>query len=467
MNKKTILLIVLSVIVFSYFGYIYFQRSGTTVFVDENDNIVAAHFMLKGKTLFKDIYHNRQLGMVYVSYIIQLVLHPQTLYHLILYHRLFVILMSTIFGGLLVFRFGYSALYTVIIFELIKYNSYGNLFQGESIIVYPIVYLMGIAIEGFIRKKITLFDTILTALFSYLVIFTRETYIPLVFCLFSLIFIRLKKRDKYLSVIILLLLSLVTISTVSLTDYIYNLTYANAYSSYGSEINLFKSIFYPFLVFIEGQYTYTRIIIVLLSLSFIISLFYTKRLVYFVILAFAVLRVVPPGTELFSAYKMLVWYALLIFIVASSINKNSKIPLGIFLFGILVFSLFSPQSVLWQKINKLNDFDIGYNRYFVYSQEINRLSKPGDTLYVDGYESLLFWPTKLPSSYKYTFYYPVVKNIKKYSDERMRMFTTNPPTFYFRDCLDPYQLYIPNFARPLYTQLMLNGKISCLFKKKE
>jgi len=143
---KTIFIII-SILFLLFISKKYYDQATSFAFVDEYDNIAVAHQMIKGKKLFSEVFHNRQIGPVYLSYAIQLITKPQTLYQLIAVHRLFIIAISFIFSILLLFRFGLLGLGFPILFEPIKYYFHGNLFLGESMIVYPIIYLVLLLFE--------------------------------------------------------------------------------------------------------------------------------------------------------------------------------------------------------------------------------------------------------------------------------------------------------------------------------
>ena len=91
---KRILIFAGSALLLLFLAYKYFQQSVSFSFVDEYDNFIAAYFMLGGKKLFTDIFHNRQFGPVYLSYLIQLVTQPKSLYQLIMLHRIFVFFLA-------------------------------------------------------------------------------------------------------------------------------------------------------------------------------------------------------------------------------------------------------------------------------------------------------------------------------------------------------------------------------------
>src|SRR5258706_10849313 len=111
---------------------LYYDRVGSFSFGDEYNNFIAGYFMIKGRALFSQIFFNHQVLMAYISFAIQKVFHPTTLYKLVLYHRLFVIFFSFVFDILLVMRFRLRALICILFYEIIKYYLFGNLFLAES-----------------------------------------------------------------------------------------------------------------------------------------------------------------------------------------------------------------------------------------------------------------------------------------------------------------------------------------------
>jgi hypothetical protein len=189
----------------------------------------------------------------------------------------------------------------------------------------------------------------------------------------------------------------------------------------------------------------------------------------------AAVRTVPPDKPFFAAYKMLPWQALLImtiFLLISnlfSIKKAKKLVIVLVsaLMVIFFYTLFSTHSCLWQKINRDEVFNINYNRYYVNGEVIKILSDPKDKLFVDGYDSLIFWQSGLDSSYKYTLYYPVLKDIPYFSNERIKMFKESPPAFYFRDCIANKVLSLPRFIANKYEFFKFNNKNSCLYIHKD
>lgn len=464
----------------------YFDQSASFAFVDEYDNIAAADQMIKGKKLFTEVFHNRQIGPVYLSYLIQTFSKPQTLYQLIVVHRLFVIAFSFSFSMLLLFRFGLIGLGFSLLFEPIKYYFHGNLFLAESFIIYPLVYLVLLLFEK--KKKLSYIDMILTGIFTWFMIFSREPYVPLALLLFISIFIKQKDlKGLIYSSIIVFLLSTISLNGLNLKDYFFQLYTVNKSRISGNSfdnmdnINLFSSLFYPVLMFKGGAWNHFRFILSLYSASLIIFSSYLiivlskyrLVLVTLLILTFSAIRVISPGTVYYGAYRMMIWNGLLIaslLIFLNTIIETKKNFLAPFIMLILIFivSFYPKESFIFRKVNKAQSFNINYNRYFVNGEAIKLLAEKGDTLFVDGYDSLLFWQAGIPSAYKYAFYYPIMKNIKIFDDAKKDMFERTPPTFYFVDCIYRNINPIPkeisaNYKQFIYTVI---NEETCLYINK-
>ena len=164
-SSRKILLLVTALFFIPVF-IIYYKESVSFHFIDEYNNILAGYFLLKGKTLYSQIFFQHQPLMAYISYTLQKILHPNTLYKLVLYHRLFIVFAAFIFDLLLVFRFRIIGFGFTVIFELTKYYLFGGTFLAESLVVYPLIYLLGLVWEVLLKQKISNVDIWLVAVFS-------------------------------------------------------------------------------------------------------------------------------------------------------------------------------------------------------------------------------------------------------------------------------------------------------------
>ena len=481
--KHKILLFVGSALLLLLLAYVYFQQSVSFSFVDEYDNFIAAYFMLGGKKLFTDIFHNRQFGPVYLSYLIQLITQPESLYQLIMVHRIFVIFFSLIFTVLLSIRFGLIGIIFALLYEPIKFYFHGNLFLGESFIVYPLMYLFFLIFENK-REEIAL-DHLLVGIFFWFACFMREPYIPLATFLLFCYLIKFKKvKASKSSLILIIFLSVLSFIGVNIKDYFFQLFQVNSSRIFTNSneslnvTNLLKGFLYPFTVFFGGVWNYFRsitatysMILILLSVFLLkTSKKYWQVTVIFISLGLAALRSVESGKEFYGAYRMTLWYGTIIASVLILLRyllnnkKLSRFAVLTVLSIIFILSYF-PGNFIYKKINREEMFNINYNRSFVNGEIVRILSSLNDTLFVDGYESLIYWQAKIPSSYKYIFYYPVMKGVYRFDQERVNMLRTKTPSFYFIDCnyrkINPIPPEIKsNFRQFIYT---INNEETCLY----
>ena len=183
----TKILLLITCLFFILVVYVYYKESVSFSFIDEYNNFLAGYFLLKGKTLYSQIFFQHQPFMAYISFVLQRVLHPDTLYKLVMYHRLTIIVVAFLFDLLLVYRFRFIGLGFAVIFELTKYYLFGSTFLAESIVVYPLVYLAGLAWEVLQKRRIASWEIWLGSLFTFFVIFMREPYIPTAIGLFVIL----------------------------------------------------------------------------------------------------------------------------------------------------------------------------------------------------------------------------------------------------------------------------------------
>lgn len=478
-----------------YFGFlfiIYHGRVASFIFFDEYANYIAAYFMSHGHELYAQNFFNHQMLPVYISFLIQNLLHPTTLYSLYLDHRMFILFMSFICGSFLLIRMRWIALGFIFIFEISKYYLFGNLFLAESMIVYPLVYLFYLAWRRLQGEAIIWWDLILSAILTWFIVFSREPYIPLALFLFAIILIR-RKLEKWqiVSLAFFLLLSAITLLTVPLKEYFYQAVYVSYATVFLDQIHKTQSgvvgpisiLFYPFVVFFKGDWTFFRWILIGLSSVFLfcstVYIFTIRKykLIIFVVIALALanLRVVLPGTEFYSAFYLIQWYALFIVSISLLLAEIKKSSFKLFLPPIIVvvvvflFIFLSPQSYLHEKLNTNQTFAMQYNMFQTNGEAMKIMAKPNSTMFVDMSDSLLYWTAGLPSSFKYGVFYPVMHDIPKYRKEKEMMFAQKPPDFYYINCTENI---VRNFySLPLqitqqYAPVNFEGNPTCFLVKK-
>lgn len=485
----TILLIFIFLTVLVTNLIFYYLQSVNFNFIDEFDNIMAGFYMTKGRLLFSEIVHHRQPGMVWISFLLQKLTIPGSLYELIVVHRYFIMFFSIIATLFISFRFGLTGFLAIVVYEVIAYYSHGNLFQGESISSYILVYLFGLFLYTLKEKKVYKIDILLSAFFTFAVCIVRETLIPVALFLYASIFWKQQSKEKFVSLSIFLILLILTVISLPLKDYYYQLVQLNFAQVISSEltvhggklVSLLKSFMYPIWTIINFRAEEYNAFLVLLSLvflgisSYIYKTLYTLRPLIFlisIVLFLSVLRPIDPKA-FYAAYKIGPWSALLslavFFLLFEIILKNKlyiklllSFSIGIFL---LVFSInrFIIQS---QKSDRVFQFNTNYNRYFVTGKVVQILSDKNDTFFIDGYDSLMYWQADTKPAFEYIFFYPVMINDPFFSKKRNKMFLKTPPTFYYRDCFDKKNYILPVQTALQYIELKNNKKSSCLYMLK-
>jgi hypothetical protein len=427
--------------------------------------------------------------MVYLSFVVQKIALPQDLYQLVVSHRMFIGLFSVLMSSILIVRFRWVAVWFVLIFELTKYYLFGNLFLAESLVAYLLVYMVGIAWLKFHQKELpSKIDLITVAVSTWMVAFLREPFIPLAGLMFLFIFFdKNHLKTKVLCIAGMMLSALWMISTVIFEDYFFNMFILN-FGGYIQEelgskgvagIGALKIIFYPIYIFIGGLSTDFRIILLLLSCVFVISIGfllirkkYSLVIAIFAVLSLANIRFRDPGSEFYSGFHMLPWYALYIFItlfLVEYLRKATKLKwymyiVGVMVIGVLLVAVKSPYSTIIRDVDRYEEFSTNYGRFYVNGEVINILSDADDKVFVDDWDTLVYWQTGLDSSYTYAMYFPVMNSVDKFSTEREKMFMKTPPEFYYTDCgQNKNRNPLPSQIQNQYINLYFDNEETCLY----
>ncbi len=507
-----------------YLRGVYRDRLGAFGCFDDCFNIAGGYFLSMGKRLYTDFFFNHQPLPAYISWAIQTIYQPQSIYELILRHRMTLIYYFAAADLLLTLRFGLAGFAFALLYETTKGYVFGERFLAESMIVYPLVYLLGLSIQrtvlrlNLVQTRFNLFnnfsasaEVILAAVAAWFVVFSREPYVPLALFLFGVYLWRLQK-GRMLALVVFLVLSAATILIHNPADYWWNVVVASATSVAGAEIQsqnlagtgLLSIFFYPIHVLFGGTWNHFRWIEAALSgLLLILLAFPLTRsridnnkaaalklsIVFVIALGLANIRQVAPGTLYYGAFHHTVWYGLVIAIVAfllSSTTSVSVIPalgagiqylfslrflrLGGWLLyaGIVIYALFSPQSYLHEKVDRAVEFQIGYSHYSTQGEIIRRLSKQTNTMFVEEWDELIYWQAKRPSAYRYVWWSSTLADVPKYRDAKVAMWQDSPPDFYVGLCegQDPMKTSLPKDVATDYLRLTQNGKPSCVFVRR-
>ncbi len=458
---------------------------------DDCFNYVGGYFILKGKHLYSDIYFNHQFIPAYISFFIQAISHPQNIYELLLRHRQFVLLFGFIFNVIFILRFGPRFIFFSLLFETSKYYLFGTRFLGETIAIYPLIYLAGITFEKIRKEKIFKIDFILIPIFAWFVIFSREPYTIAAFFIFAIFLWGKFSKIKLFSIFIFLALTFVGVFYHNFSDYYFNLITINTSQVLGNElknnqvfgIGGIKGFFYPLSLLLPGNWNLFKELLLGIDVIFLSGFFMLlkkgqMKLALYIFLLFGLsnLRSGIPGRIYFEAFNDLVWFGIFVFstIYLLKIFKNNTMIIGscVALSFLFMFFIFSKENYRFEKINTQEAFLTNYGELLQYGEVVKVLSNPKDTLFVDGGDDLVYWQANRLSPYKYSWYTSFMKSFPKYSNERIKMFKNSPPDFYkeYGSCPKKSEISgysLPDFVKNDYERFYSEGKPTCLYVSKK
>lgn len=473
----------------------YYLRLGAFGCFDQCFNFVAGYFMLKGKALYSQIFFNHQPLMAYLSYFVQTIFKPTTLYHLVLFHRLFILFFSLMADVFLIFRFRWPALGFVLFYEATKFYLFGNSFLPEALIIYPLVFLLGLVWEKLKETQLSDFDYLLAGIATWLVVFLALPYLPVALLLLGLIYFLNKPTKKAKAILLLsfFLPSLFILTLVPLKDYLFDLFVVNrqmvineARATGMVGLGIIKVFFYPLHILTKGEMNFFRTILIPLDIILLISAgliavkFRKLKIILFLftILACSLSRFVPPGKVFYESFHLLPWYALFLFSIFLLLKEifllywssNKAFPVAFLITIIIIFAYLtnSPSWFVWEKIDPHEEFYTNYTHYYVYGNAIKLLAKPNDTLFLDLWDDLIYWQAGLDSPYQYSLYTPVMTKSPRFQEARLRMFQENPPDFYYHFCDKETILssLLPEENKEDYLQIFSNSYPTCFYIKK-
>ncbi len=491
-NLPAILLLFLLIPFYAILYKLYIPRITAFGCFDDCFNFLGGYFIANGKVIYKDIFFNHQPIPAFISYLIQTITQPINIFELVLRHRQFVLLFGFLFNALLILRFKYIALPFILVFELSKFYIFGDRFLAEGMVIYPLVYLFGLSLLKLTKQKLYAIDYTISAVFSWFVIFSREPYIPLGVLLVVYIFWGRLEKLKKLSIGIFVVLTIVLLVYIGdLREYYFNIVSFNLAAVLPQDINVsmpgpkpLHIFLYPFYIFFYGGWNIFRQFLIGLDVIFLIYLLIilkSKRfkLAIFIILllGLANFRVILPGTLFYESFHMIIWYGLFLFSTSFLIFNFSKAKyfkfVSLALLAFLLISLVTSRSYFSNdKVDEHAEFLTQYGPILHAGETVKALSSPNDTLFLDRSDDLIYWQADRLSSYKYVWFTSQMNFFPKYTDERLKMFKTDPPDFYkeFGSCpkkITSENDTLPSFVRDQYVRLYSNNEESCLFVRKD
>lgn len=430
----------------------------STRFVDEEYNFAIGRYLNKGEILYDDIITNHLPVTHLLSGLVQKKTNPETTYALIDGQRTAIINWSAIWSIILVLYFGAAGLIFVVIYELTKSHLYGNLFLAETVVAYPIVFLIGLS---FFRKfPLKAFETFLAGVLLAFSALTLGPLWPGIFFLCLLILIKQLNAQKssklrIKSIILGLAGALFVFALVLpyvniqgfLEYYVFgNLTGMIPNTSQYWLNSIPQSFASPFISFIGNEPSDQLMLIRALSAILIVNLIY---LVYlrrffsavsiFILLGLFNIRFIRPGEGHSSGFHLLPWFAGLVIItsflfVEQFKNKSPYIikGLNIAIFAVAIFFSFKYAKLnLFIEKDAKRDYEIFFSTHTKIGESIKSLRKPGDTLFVFPDAWLVYWQSDTDHLPKLFGYYAWMAGIPKLHERIHQSFLNNPPKFFY------------------------------------
>ncbi len=464
-------------------SFAYHNKVASFHFVDEEDNFVLGKYLLEGKKVYGNLFsHHQPLAYVF-SAGIQKATHPNSIYLLLKWHRDIMILLTIAGSLLLTWRFGLRMLFFIFIFELTKIYLLGNIFLSESLVIYPLVYVVALLLSH--QKSLRRAEHLLFGVCLSLIILLLAPLWPLCILL-SLLYVQ-KFHFKHLPLVLLggLPPLLVSLFFISLPQYFYNVFYINFFyyipldSHHSTLVNVLLAFLSPLISFIFFDHrTSTLSIAQTCSLVLVVAsgfLIKKKRMYLpmtaFLALGFSNIRYVPIGQEFYNGFHLLPWYALIIMftgyalVEVFTLAKSRNVKIVVLMMVFVLFGLAVKESLptLWRKADTQHDLYVNYSTQFTMGEAVSIMKTKGDTLFVAPDEWLVYWQANIQPASTMINYYPWMTKVPHLRAEVESTFQNRPPTFFY---LHGSSLDLEKYLAE-YNVLSKDGQRTSLFVRKK
>ena len=452
-NRKIILnclLLALTAIMVLCTSYFYLRKTASFRFFDEENNIVAGYLMTTGRDLYTDIFMNHNPLPIVLSAVIQKLFVINTLFELVKYHRLFMIVFALVANILLFVRFRFKSLIFICVYEFIKFYLSGQMFLAEGMIGYMFAYLVLLIITSLsLRLKIQKMDVLIASLCVSFIVLSREPYIPVAFALYMIVFY-LSKSKKWFVVCAILSISIIigVMIQFNLGEFykqvvLLNREMAKDEFKVQNGMQIFSGLTQLYQYVFVGLKLDKPVYIVLGLVNIVLLYLSVKnirrvRLPYrmivlvtaLIILFLAGVRNYQAGAEWYGMYRSIPYIAIILASVSAlALNRTT---LFIIICTYLVAFIHPRSHILEQKTNTL-EYYINYSQTNQFGSVINSLCSNypySCSLHVDDIFVYTYWLTKKPLTYKYAFYYGVNQAYLDYKEIRRKELIYDPPTIY-------------------------------------
>lgn len=460
-------------------------------FVDEDEHFVVGSFMIQGYHLYSNLSANHQPLTYLSSALAQWIFQPKTLFTLFKTGRETIFIWGLLGGAWLTLQYGFIALPFILFYECTKYFLFGNLFLSESLVIYPLVYLLGecykITFYSYSPKN---WQVIGFALATFFISFNLLPMLP-VLLLLGLIYL-IKIKQKKLLILSLIIPTVLLFFLISPLDYFretvyYNWKYTLPYlSPIGNKYYLLKLLIFPLLSFFASKNSILNQWIILFTIIFIINLliylinnrvrYLIGYLLFYLLIVLTNNRNLVPGEMFYSGFHLLPWYAAFIFFNLLNIKlifkKNIKfkfLPVLILVTGSL-YLMISSHMPYFESVNKLNEHNTNFLPYYLIEQGLKTLVKEGDRLMVLPDETIVYWNSGVKPATNQLIYHNWEYEIPLLRMEMNKVLATDSPEFIYanfdRIGTAGYLSLIIPLLKTQYWQVNVNGAAQNLHIKR-
>ncbi len=432
-----------------------------THFVDEDENLMAGHYLAQGQKLYADIFSHKQPMPAAFSALINKTLKPNSLFLLIKRHREAVFFYSVLWWLGFLYFFGAAGLTFSLVIELIKRLLLGDLFLGESLVIYPLAFVLAYLWKKELAKgPINSWGRYLFLFSLVLIPFQLIILIPFSAILIFYLLVREKFHKKIVLPLILFFgfLFLLFSPLVSYQEYFLNtkaaLTshYLEDTANQGASRLLAYSFLKPVIALIEpvkGDFgLFAKIWCGFYLLSFVYLLFKEKKKKLFLVFSFFLLgttslRLVYPQAVLYEGFHGFPWWAAIIILTIlqikrvfllnwQSVKKRTLTFAGLILM-ILIFA-FTGQFFFreyFRQPDYYRDFWVNFSYLEGTGQAIRNLASSNDKLMVIPVEQLLYFVSGLSPQNRFLYYYEWIFWNEGLKNEIKNDLEGNPPVFVY------------------------------------
>jgi len=449
-KKKTIFAGIAVIILLSFFilELVVVRRSAVkNRFGDEIAHVVTGHLLINRKKIYKETQNNHQ-PLVYVfAGATEKLTNPDSFFQLMRRTREAVFLYSAIWSIVFIYFFGIRVIPFIILFEILKFANLGHMLLGESLAVYPYIFLIATLTQRlFITDKVSRLRLVFISFSAFLVLFTLLPLWPSVgLILLNFMWcLRQDVRKTTLLLLPLLILTLVLFTFFSFTDYFRETwLYQEYFFKYSpkptTEFHILRLLFVPFLFpfylsSVTGKIACAFFIVLLVGLVlFRKNIQWIKVCVLVIIIMLSNLHTDGLGDGGFHLLPWLGAFTVIpfIFLRKSNIellNSLSKMFL-LLTVALIIITGYQQRYFLIEKRDLWIDYEINYSDSETYSRAINILKDKSDRLIAYPNDPVINWITDVPFATRVIEYYDWIYPIERYNNEIRNTFIKNPPEF--------------------------------------